>query len=221
LRQEDQNELIKAFREQILLERELERAKVDLIDACTDFNLYNAFKIIDKDTRGYVTTYDLLDAWQSPHVLDLGSLTKDDAELFFARYDRDSDRRLKFSEFCSAFTPLDEKRKREVERRGQTSQEMSQKTFLMFRNLWVTHIKIEQQAEYVRSRLSKRATFNVFDAFKAVDANNDGKITKRELKAAIEEGGFQVGEDEVNELMERYDKNGDGVISFAEFDSEI
>ncbi len=33
--------------------------------------------------------------------------------------------------------------------------------------------------------------------------------------------GFQVSSMEINQLMERYDKNGDGVVSYAEFSDEI
>jgi hypothetical protein len=34
-------------------------------------------------------------------------VTLDDIELLMARYDKDKDRRLKFSEFTQAFAPID------------------------------------------------------------------------------------------------------------------
>ena len=107
LRIEDEDELLKAFREQLLLERELERAKIDLIQSCSDFNLYDAFKILDKDTKGWIQAYEIRDALVSRHVLDLPTTTMEDVELFMKRYDRNEDRRVKFSEFCAAFTPMD------------------------------------------------------------------------------------------------------------------
>jgi Ca2+-binding EF-hand superfamily protein len=61
----------------------------------------------------------------------------------------------------------------------------------------------------------------LFDAFKAVDENNDGKITKDELHRVIERSGFNVTFDEINTLMDRYDKDGDGAISYTEFSDEI
>ena len=45
--------------------------------------------------------------------------------------------------------------------------------------------------------MADRPTFKVFDAFKAVDANNDGNINKFELKQAIEQYGFVTTEDEI------------------------
>ena len=54
---------------------------------------------------------------------------------------------------------------------------MSDKTLFIYRNLWLTQVKVEQQAELIRVRLNNRPTFNLYDAFKAVDQDNDGKIT--------------------------------------------
>lgn len=54
-----------------------------------------------------------------------------------------------------------------------------------------------------------------------MDVNDDGRITKDELQKIIERSGFQASSSEVQTLMERYDKDGDGAISFAEFSEEI
>jgi Ca2+-binding EF-hand superfamily protein len=69
-----------------------------------------------------------------------------------------------------------------------------------------------------------RASFSIYDAFKAVDSNEDGKITRDELKGLIENNsvsGFFVTSQELSTLMERYDKDGDGAISYNEFADEI
>ena len=62
---------MKAFKEQIILERDLEKSKIDLIETCPDFNLFDAFRMIDRDAKGYVTTFDLKQAFESPDTLDL------------------------------------------------------------------------------------------------------------------------------------------------------
>ena len=59
MRSSDERELIKAFKEQLILDRELEKSKFDLIDSCPDFNLYDAFRLIDRDSIGYVTALEL------------------------------------------------------------------------------------------------------------------------------------------------------------------
>lgn len=50
----------------MVLDREIELAKLDLLNSCPDFNLYDAFKIVDDDGKGYVTAYDLTRAFKDP-----------------------------------------------------------------------------------------------------------------------------------------------------------
>ena len=54
-----------------------------------------------------------------------------------------------------------------------------------------------------------------------MDEDADGRITREELSRIIEGSGFKVTRDEINTLMERYDKDGDGSISYKEFSDEI
>lgn len=47
----------------MILDRDLEKAKIDLLDSCPDFNLYDAFRVIDRDGKSYATVYDIKDAF--------------------------------------------------------------------------------------------------------------------------------------------------------------
>jgi len=58
--------LVKAFKEQLLLDRDLEKAKADIFDSCPDFNLFDAFKAIDPISKGYATALDIKDACDDP-----------------------------------------------------------------------------------------------------------------------------------------------------------
>ena len=100
LKQDDEEELVRAFKEQISLEKELEDAKSRLA-LQPDFNLMDAFQILDKAARGYVTSTELHEV-----LADLGSYAlRENVYLFSRRYDRNNDGRLLYSEFCDAFTP--------------------------------------------------------------------------------------------------------------------
>jgi Ca2+-binding EF-hand superfamily protein len=46
--------------------------------------------------------------------------------------------------------------------------------------------------------------------------NDDGTISKEELRRLIESRGFYVSDKEVNQLIEKIDKDRDGKISYAE-----
>ncbi len=46
--------------------------------------------------------------------------------------------------------------------------------------------------------------------------NEDGRVTKDELKSLIESRGYYVSMKEVSQLVEKYDKDKDGRITFSE-----
>lgn len=89
-------------------------------------------------------------------------------------------------------------------------------TKIEFRNVWRTHFKIETYSEQLRQRLYLRPGFNIYEAFISCDLNDDGNISKEELRRLIESRGFYVSDKEVNQLVEKLDKDRDGRISYAE-----
>ena len=92
--------MVRAFKEQINLEKELEDAKIRLASQ-PDFNLMDAFQMLDRTVKGWVTAPEIVDA-----LADLGVYAhRDNVYLFTRRYDKDSDGRLLYSDFCDAFTP--------------------------------------------------------------------------------------------------------------------
>lgn len=132
---------------------------------------------------------------------------------------------LRFSEFCDAFTPLDAyygallNKRTSNDIRGRLYQRddcFMGETKLEFKNIWRTHFKIESYSESLRQRLYKRPGFNLYEAFISCDLNDDGSISKDELRRLIESRGFYVSEKEVSQLVEKIDKDRDGRISYAE-----
>jgi Ca2+-binding EF-hand superfamily protein len=82
LRLEEEDELVRALREQISLEKELENAKISLTQR-PDFNLYDAFRIFDIDSKGYVSYTDL-----KAGLSEIGVYPSvEELELFIKRYD--------------------------------------------------------------------------------------------------------------------------------------
>jgi len=64
----------------------------------------DAYQMIDKNSKGWVTAPEILES-----LIELGSNPhKDDVYLLVRRYDKDSDGRILYSDFCDAFTPADE-----------------------------------------------------------------------------------------------------------------
>lgn len=168
MKQDDEEELVRAFKEQIKLETELEDAKVRLA-LQVDFNLMDAFQMIDKGAKGWVTSPELVEA-----LGDLGAYChKDDVYLFVRRYDKDSDGRLLYSDFCDAFTPkayhhaqtLNSRKAYFLHHSYDKRDYFSRDTRDLLLKTFKVHFSVEESAEFLRKRLGRRPNFNVHDAF--------------------------------------------------------
>jgi hypothetical protein len=113
--------------------------------SCLDYNLFDAFRLLDLNCHGHITQHDLLTAFQLPPTpqgeeLNLPQVTADEISLFFKRWDRDGDGRLKFSEFTDAMYPQGYVEVAEMlERRNANppGYPFSGKTMEMYRNVWL------------------------------------------------------------------------------------
>lgn len=63
----------------------------------------------------------------------------------------------------------------------------------------------------------KDETGDLLQVFKIFDKDNNGLITKEELRLGLKQLGENMSEKDVAELVEAADLDGDGNISFEEF----
>ena len=63
--------------------------------------------------------------------------------------------------------------------------------------------------------------FNIYEAFKTCDINDDGVVTQNEIGRLMESRGFYVSSKDLNTIMEKFDKDKDGRISYNEFMDEF
>ena len=120
-----------------------------------DFNLYDAFKIFDTAALGWITISDLKSGLASIGIY----ASYDELELFFKRYDKNRDGRLRYSEFCDCMCPLDAYYSTMANRRGSNNINLrneprdacfSYSTRVEFKEIWRTHLKVEVEAERIR-----------------------------------------------------------------------
>ena len=217
--------LLKAVQDIIALERELEQFKVSLAK-CGDFNLIDAFGVIDKEGRGYVTASELHD------VLTEFNLTVglDDCRLLFQRYNREQDGAFKYSEFADAFFPFDIKHARLLgTKQLKYSQQPSklsfeQETLAAYLKVWDKMVRTERAVEGVRCQLAKRVSFDLDQAFASCDNTYDGIVTQSDVSALasshaqmknlfVEYGLQLVTSEELSLFLNRLDRKKDGRIS--------
>ena len=90
--------LIDALKQFIHFEKELEVSKQDL-SLRPDFNLLDYFRIFDVEGRGAISSSELAEGMKRFNVYP----NKEELYLFFRRFDKDNDGKLKFSDFTDAF----------------------------------------------------------------------------------------------------------------------
>jgi len=132
-----------------------------------------------------------------------------------------------YSEFCDAFCPNDSYLAHTLNRRTSNypvyprSSPFNHSTMYEFKETWKIHLHSEVKLERIRQSLKRRPFFDVYEAFSACDINQDGVVTKREVQKLLDSQGIYVPEGELNTLVNKYDKDKDGRISFSEFLDEI
>ena len=225
LHAEDERELVQLMYEMIVNEQEIEAAKQSLAEQ-GDFNLMDAFQMIDDRNLGWVSAPQLL-----AYLYELGVFAhKDDVYNFTRRFDRDNDSRLMYSDFCEAITPKDSYYVHQLNNRKARYIHMkelpkkayfTEQTRALFFTVFKTHFHAEQKIEVAKKRATRRPTFNIHDAFAACDVYRQGHLTRDDLKRVMQRNGFHSTESELNMLSARFDRKLMGVISYQEYMDEV
>jgi hypothetical protein len=94
-------------------------------------------------------------------------------------------------------------------------------TIYAIQTLLGLHFEAESVAEDIRLRLAGSHTFDTLLAFDDLDRDRNGVITMNEFDAVLRKHGISATSDELTLLMDRYDRNRDGAVSYADFAVEV
>ena len=97
----------------------------------------------------------------------------------------------------------------------------SKTTLNTFKSTLKIHFEILRAAEGLRQRINEKVGFTLRDAFKAVDRNRNGYIGIEEFKSILNEHGIMTSDKDLLTLMDRYDRDKDGRVSYSEFVQEM
>jgi Ca2+-binding EF-hand superfamily protein len=215
------DKLMNAFKEQIELEKDLEFYKEKLA-LKSDFNLYDGFKLLDTEGKGWLSKYDLQVALKSLYIYS----SVDEIFLFFKRYDTDNDGKFKLIDFIDALLPKQKEYATLLNGRYPLKSYSKEPKFLSetMASLKLTLeqlIKCEIGSERIRQRLSLNPSFDIYDAFKDCDVLKQGYLTKGGIKEFLINHGVYKSDQDIDVLIAKYDINKDGKVSYSEFSQEI
>ncbi|EGR33485.1 hypothetical protein IMG5_051630 [Ichthyophthirius multifiliis] len=223
LKQNEEEQLVKALKQQIVLDRDLEDLKNQLA-LRRDFNIEDAFRIIDQNGRGFVSKIEFESALNKIGIFP----SKNELFLFFQRYDKDNDGLLQYSEFNDLISPqnfefayLSKSREPLYCDPENGLFNFSTETRRIFQKLMNKIFLSEVEAEIIRQQLNIRPLFSVYNAFQAIDNLDSGFITLQNFKQILNDYGIFVCKDDLKSLVKRYDKNEDFKITYKEFINEL
>lgn len=226
LRHHEEKELVTALNDLLNMELELENRKIDLA-LKPDFNLMDLFRMFDIEGKGYITFDEFRSGLSLFHLYP----THDDAYLLFlSKASSNKSSILRYSEFCDMFSPKTDKYSHMLSSRQsyyvhkpyyRISEFFHPDTRRTVEDLLVDAIRVESVAETMRQHLSLIPTFNIMDAFNTCDMKNSGFITRDQFKLLLESHGIHVHNDEITNLIGRFDKDKDGKVSYTEFADEV
>jgi Ca2+-binding EF-hand superfamily protein len=201
----------------------LDTAKVDL-SLRSDFTLTDCFRVFDRFDRGQISSSELEEALV---LVDIRPV-RDEVYLVVKRYSSLGDNQLRYSDFIDMLSPRDPEYRRILSNRpglrgpiSNPRSAFSLETFDRLNRVFRLLLECEMSAERVRQRLSALPRFNYMDAFQTLDKSGDGYITSDEFQEILRQSGFRANRSDLQALMERYDKNRDGRVSYSEFVAEV
>jgi len=69
--------------------------------------------------------------------------------------------------------------------------------------------------------LNRRPLFNVYEAFNALDKFDIGILNIHDFKDLLMNHGIYASDKDVLNLVQKYDKNEDGKVTYSEFSQEM
>jgi Ca2+-binding EF-hand superfamily protein len=219
----EEEHLAVGLKDQINNDRDLENLKNEMA-LKSDFNLLDAFRFFDIQGKGYITRGELEDGMREFAVYP----TTTELYLIMRKYDSDNDSLLKYTDFCEMATPKSTEYANILTKRVPTYADEDNLDLIFgydtkksFGKLLSMIIQNEVNNEALRQKLNRRPLFNVYEAFKALDKNDMGFFSLDEFKELLMDHGIYASSKDLLNLVQRYDKNQDGKVTYSDFVQEI
>ncbi|CAH1775888.1 unnamed protein product [Owenia fusiformis] len=164
--------------------------------------LLTTHKVEEKELHGFKVTTKVLEQLTPQEIRDL--------KIVFDTFDGNSDGYLNVVEFRKAFKVLGFRINKKVAKQMVTDVDLRKKGAIEFNEF--LEFVIERQMD---SRDVKAEIMQGFDMF---DYDKQSKISMDNLKQACRETGVKFSIQELEEMMEEADANGDSFIDPAEFE---
>ena len=203
-------------------EKEIECNKIDLA-LKSDFNCEDAFRIFEKDGRGFLTKEDLKDGF---NLLNL-NLNDKDINLIMKRFDLKKKNNINFQEFFDMMVPFDSEYRNIVEIRLPLSNcpfksfnVFKVDTMIYLKKVFMSIIDFENKINNFRTNLYG-ISLKIKDIFNLFDKRDLGFFNFEDYVLYLKENGLYDDNLKIDLLFIRLDKNRNGKIELYELEEEM
>ena len=186
---------------------------------CTDANLPDLFDFFDYSRKNAIGPMDLAETLKELGIF----LSICDLKILYKRFDKDLDGRFDYDEFCDLILPRKYSIAKLMNERYPPSYFLGFccETKKNLSALFNAFVDAEKSNDRLRQILSSTPNCSPYDSFNMIKKEFNTEIYKEDLEKFMEQNGKYMTLFESELLMQRLDKNQDGVVSYDEYLSEI
>ena len=220
---EEKNCLFKLLQNFIDQENKLKNIK-QFFGNCSNSEIQNIFELFNMCKNGCVCCSDFCEILNCLSPNCSCDFSCDDVKYIFKRYDRPLECGFNFDEFCNIILP-----KRKIGKifnnkrnsRFNCNINLSQNTRNKILELFTELIEGEKLNDDIRNNMSMISDNTFYDLFGEIKKKNKPGIQRDDINKFMKENGGQLKYDDIDIIMERMDKNKDGIIDYEEFIKEV
>ena len=203
-------------------EKQIEANKIDL-SLKSDFNCEDAFRIFEKEGRGFITKDDLKFGFNSLGL----NINDNDVNLIIKRFDLKKKNNINYQEFFDMLVPFDSEYRNIVEIRLPLSNcpyksfnAFNVDTIIYLKKVFTSIIDFENKVNNFRKELYG-ISLKIKDIFQLFDLKRQGYFTFEDYILYLKQNGLLEEDLKVDLLFIRLDKNRNGNIELYELEDEI
>ncbi len=199
-------------------ENNIENCKTNL-GYCYDANLTDLFQFFDYSQRNGISPIDLIQSLKEVGLF----ITNEDANIIFQKYDNNGDGILDYEEFCDMILPkkFTDAKLLSEKYPPNSFNGFSPDTKNKISNVFTSIINGEKSIDNYRKQLTCLPCSSPCDLFNMINRNSCPGICEEDLVCLLEKNCVFLQPFETEILIDRFDKNQDGVINYNEFAEEI
>ena len=184
-----------------------------------DANLTDLFDLFDHSSNQLISSMDFLETLK---VLGL-IVEKDEIKFLFRRFNKNLNEYFEFEEFCEIILPKKYSSAKIMNEKqvNRNFYEISEETKKIICSLFKNIIEAEKSNENYRKSIGESGEYSGFDLFNKIKKNYSIGIYKEDIAKFMSKNNYMLSNFEIEFLMERFDKNKDGMIDYKEFLNEI